>query len=76
MNIAKNMEVIFIAAVALIGSASFATAGAPVRAATLAPAAIVSQAASQAASPAAADMQVVTVSAKRLSAAEKAQLAQ
>lgn len=70
MNIAKNMEVIFIAAVALIGSASLATAGAPVRHAV--PAAIVSQADTAQDVP----MQVVTVSAKRLSAAEKAQLPQ
>ena len=70
MNIAKNMEVIFIAAVALIGSANLPTAGASVRHA--APAAIVLQADAAQAAP----MQVVTVSAKRLSAAEKAQLPQ
>ena len=68
MNIAKNMEVIFVAAVALIGSASFATAT-PQRA--LAPAAIVASAA-----PSADTMQVVTVSAKRLTLAEKARLPQ
>ncbi len=64
MNIAKNMEVIFIAAIALVSATSFATASAPV-----APVA-------RAAAPMEASMQVVTVSAKRLSAAEKAAAAQ
>ncbi len=68
MNIAKNMEVIFISAVALIGSASLATAAAPAR--VPAKPALVAQATQ------AAPMQVITVSAKRMSAAEKAQLAQ
>ncbi len=68
MNIAKNMEVIFIAAIALIGATSFATASAPValNVASTGPAAI------GAAAPAEATMQVVTVSAKRMSAFEKA----
>ena len=66
MNIAKNMEIIFIVAVALIGSASFATAAAPVR--------HHGKPALLAKADAAAPMQVVTVSAKRMSAAEKAQL--
>jgi len=70
MNIAKNMEVIFIAAIALIGSAGFATAGAPLRHADKAVVAMASQA------PSGSTMQVVTVKAKRLSAAEKAQLPQ
>lgn len=65
MNIAKNMEAIFFAAIALISVTSFATASAPLPVA--APAAVAS---SEAAMP------VVTVSAKRLSAAEKAAAAQ
>lgn len=71
MNIAKNMEVIFIAAVALIGGASAATAGSADRGAR-----VPVQVALSAPAPASAQMQVVTVSAKRLSAAEKAQLPQ
>lgn len=65
MNIAKNMEAIFFAAIALVSVTSFATAEAPVRAAPQANAAV-----------AEAPMQVVTISAKRLTAAEKAQSAQ
>ncbi|MES2901598.1 MAG: hypothetical protein V4723_17855 [Pseudomonadota bacterium] len=60
MNIAKNMEVIFVAAIALIGASSLATAGSAERSAT--PTAV--------AAPS--KMQVVTVVGKRLSAAEKA----
>ncbi|MFL6660023.1 MAG: hypothetical protein ACJ8GW_18205 [Massilia sp.] len=63
MNIAKNMEAIFFVAIALVSVTSFATASA---------------AASQRASGAVAaanQMQVVTVSAKRLTVAEKAALA-
>ncbi len=60
MNIAKNMEIIFVAAIALIGASSLATAGSAERGAT--PTAV--------AAPA--KMQVVTVVGKRLSAAEKA----
>jgi hypothetical protein len=61
MNIAKNMEAIFLAAITLISVTSFATASAP-------------QAAAQARATASTDvaMQVVTVSAKRLTPAEKA----
>ena len=70
MNIAKNMEAIFIAAVALAGAASLATAAVPATAA--APTTIV---ATKAASAAAGSMPVVTITAKRLSAAEKAALA-
>ncbi|SHG55793.1 hypothetical protein [Massilia sp. CF038] len=63
MNIAKNMEVIFVAALAIIGATSFANASSvPAAAAPLAATAIDSSA----------PMQVVTVSAKRLTAAEKA----
>jgi len=65
MNIAKNMEAIFFAAIALVSVTSFATAEAPVRAVPQANAAV-----------AEAPMQVVTISAKRLTAAEKAQSAQ
>ncbi len=64
MNIAKNMEVIFVAALGLISATSFATASVPARA----------QAVS--AAPTEATMQVVTVSAKRMTVAEKAASAQ
>lgn len=58
MNIAKNMELVFIAATLLAGASSMAFAKTvPLSTTTLAPAA---------------KMQVVVVSAKRLSAAEKA----
>ena len=67
MNIAKNMEVIFVAAIALIGATSLATAAAP-------HSTVSTIAQAQAAAPA--KMQVVTISAKRLSAAEKAGIAQ
>ncbi len=63
MNIAKNMEAIFFAAIALISVTSFANAEAPVQ--RVAPKAAVS-------AEAPAPMQTVTVSAKRLTAAEKA----
>ena len=66
MNIAKNMEAIFFAAIALASVTGFATASAD---------ATVSRAASVSAAPEA-KMQVVTVSAKRLSAAEKAAISQ
>jgi hypothetical protein len=65
MNIAKNMEAIFFAAIALVSVTSFATADNAVR--TAGPAL-----AQQAEVP----MHVVTVSAKRLTAAEKAALGQ
>ncbi len=68
MNIAKNMEIIFISAVALIGSASLATAASPARNVVKPVLAVQVDAG--------APMQVVTVSARRLSAAEKAQLTQ
>ena len=63
MNIAKNMEAIFLAAIVLVSATGLATASAPA-----APGA----SAAAAAAPLEAPMQVVTVSAKRLSAAEKA----
>lgn len=67
MNIAKNMEAIFFVAIALASATGFATAEAP------APRSV-PQAAHAAAVQG--EMQVVTVSAKRLSAAEKAALPQ
>lgn len=62
MNIAKHMEVIFCAAIALAAATSIATAAAPAR--------------QSAAAPFEGKMQVVTIVGKRLSAAEKAQIAQ
>ncbi|RSZ59384.1 hypothetical protein HF313_03075 [Massilia atriviolacea] len=69
MNIAKNMETIFLAALVVVSATSFATASAPAPR-LAAPAAV--QARVDAGMDA--NMTVVTVSAKRLSAAEKAQL--
>jgi len=66
MNIAKNMEAIFFAAIALVSVTGFATAQAD---------ALHGRAASVSAVPEG-KMQVVTISAKRLSAAEKAAAAQ
>ena len=63
MNIAKNMEAIFFAAIALISVTSFASAES--RVARTAPAAVAAVADT-------AVMQTVTVSAKRMTAAEKA----
>jgi hypothetical protein len=65
MNIAKNMEIIFIAALALISATSLASAAAPAHR-TVSPVLL------QAQSPA--PMTVVTITGKRLSAAQKAQL--
>ena len=64
MNIAKNMEAIFFAAIALINVTGFAAASA--LAGRPAPTAVAAEG----------KMQVVTISAKRLSAAEKAASAQ
>ena len=66
MNIAKHMEAIFLAVVAVIGATTFATAGAPLQ----------RSAPGVAAAARGAVMPVVVVSARRLSAAEKAQLPQ
>ncbi len=63
MNIAKNMEAIFFAAIALISVTSFASAES--RVVRTAPAAVAAVADT-------AVMQTVTVSAKRMTAAEKA----
>jgi hypothetical protein len=64
MNIAKNMEAIFIAAVVIAGATTFATAAVP---ATRISVPAVAKADTS-------KMQVVTISAKRLTAAEKAAL--
>jgi hypothetical protein len=63
MNIAKNMEAIFLVAVVLVSSMGLASAGAPSV-----------QAVPAAQAPSDSTMTVVTVSAKRLSPAQKAQL--
>lgn len=65
MNIAKNMEVIFIAALALVSVTSLANAAVPAHR-TVAPVAVQAQSI--------APMTVVTITGKRLSAAQKAQL--
>lgn len=65
MNIAKNMEVIFVAAIAFASVTGFATAAVPAH-----------HAARVATVQADSKMQVVTIVGHRLSAAEKAQLAQ
>eukprot|EP01133_Synstelium_polycarpum_P018796 gene18796-22475_t len=71
MNIAKNMEAIFVAIIAIAAATSLATAAVPkFRAAPAAPAAP----AAVVASADQATMHTVYVSAKRLSAAEKAAL--
>ena len=66
MNIAKNMEAIFLTAIALASVTTFATASTPVQ-----------RIAAPAYVQAAADtgMTVVTITGKRLTAAEKAALA-
>ena len=63
MNIAKNMEAIFVAALVIVGATSIATAAVPAR--HHHNAVVVAQADN-------AKMPVVTITAKRLSAAEKA----
>lgn len=62
MNIAKNMEAIFFAAIALISATTFANASAPAQ--RTQPVAVASAAVQ-------APMQVVTISAKRMTPAEK-----
>lgn len=71
MNIAKNMEAIFIAAIVVAGATTFATAAVP---ATRAATPVAAPTAAVVAKADASTMQVVTVTAKRLSAAEKAAL--
>lgn len=67
MNIAKNMEAIFLAAIVVAGATTFATAAVPATRVAAPTAAVVAKADTSA-------MQVVTVTAKRLTAAEKAAL--
>jgi hypothetical protein len=67
MNILKNMEAIFISATIIAGATSFAQADAP-KAVTVAAPAVVAKAALATEGK----MAVVTVSAKRLTAEEKA----
>lgn len=64
MNIVKNMEAIFVAAAVLGAATGYATASEPV----------IKVAATRAAATVDAKMPVVVVSAKRLTAAEKAAL--
>ncbi len=66
MNIAKNMEAIFIVAIGLVSGTTMATAAAPAK--LIDPPALH-------ASTTDANVAVVTITAKRLTAAEKAQLA-
>jgi hypothetical protein len=66
MNIAKNMEIIFIAALALASATSLANAAAQTHHRATSPAALHTEAA--------VPMAVVTITGKRLSAAQKAQL--
>ena len=70
MNIAKNMEAIFLAAVTLAGATTLATAAVPAI-----PATKHTVTTAHAAPAAAGKVQVVVIAAKRLSAAEKAALA-
>ncbi|MET3133411.1 hypothetical protein AAKU55_003701 [Oxalobacteraceae bacterium GrIS 1.11] len=62
MNIAKNMEIIFVVALALAGVTTLASAAVP------------KFHAAPAVAPVACDMQTVVIVGKRLSAAEKAAL--
>jgi hypothetical protein len=71
MNIAKNMEAIFLAAIVVAGATTFATAAVPATRAVTAAAAPATTVVAKADTSA---MQVVSVTAKRLSAAEKAAL--
>lgn len=66
MNIAKNMELVFVAALAIVSTTTFATAGADSH---------TNSAPEVVKVGAAPTMTTITVSAKRLTAAEKAQLA-
>jgi hypothetical protein len=65
MNIAKNMEAVFITAIALAAATSFATAAVPAR-----------QHSGANAAPFVGKMQVVTIVGKRLTPTEKAHIAQ
>jgi hypothetical protein len=71
MNIAKNMEIIFVGALALASASTLAHAAVPARQAVIAQVATtVVHNTARAAAP----MTVVTITAKRLSAAQKAAL--
>jgi hypothetical protein len=69
MNIAKNMEAIFVAALVVAGLTSYATAAVPKFHAALRPAAIVAVADTQTNA-----MPTVVIAAKRLTAEQKAAL--
>ena len=69
MNIAKNMEAIFLATLVVIGATSLATAAVPKLQRAAAPAPVVTVTVRNDAA-----MPVVVVSAKRLTSAEKAAL--
>ncbi|OFA09002.1 hypothetical protein [Duganella phyllosphaerae] len=68
MNIAKNMEAVFIATAIIAGATSLATASTPAPRIFIAADNVAAQTANAVA------MQVVTITAKRLTAAEKAAL--
>jgi hypothetical protein len=72
MNIAKNMELIFIAALALASATTLANAAVPAHRA--APASVATVATVATTGQASAPMALVTITAKRLSAAQKAAL--
>lgn len=72
MNIAKNMEAIFVATAIIASATTFATAGTPAPRIFVPADAATIQA--EAVSSASAHMPVVTITAKRLTAAEKAAL--
>lgn len=72
MNIAKNMEAIFVATAIIAGATTFATAGTP--APRIVMPADASTAQAVAVTNASAHMPVVTITAKRMTAAEKAAL--
>jgi hypothetical protein len=65
MNIAKNMEAVFVSAIALAAATSFATAAVPAH-----------QDSGTKAAPFVGKMQVVTIVGKRLTPAEKARIDQ
>lgn len=69
MNLSKHMEFIFLGALALIGASAAATAAVPELLAPLAPSAYIAAAKDSA-------IPTVVVTAKRLTAAEKAALAE
>jgi hypothetical protein len=65
MNIAKHMELIFVAAIAVVSATGMASASSPAR--KVGPVEVVKVGAAP-------EMMVITVTGRRLSAAEKAQL--